>query len=124
MLSYFVCSLRLRMHRHVASQIVARYMHVPEMTCFGAGPPISEVRAAKRFPLLAPSLEGLRRFAHLISVEYFSDLLAVMVQVAAAPGLPARMRLHVLLTASDILKCVLAVLYYWSSTWPPLLLFP
>ena len=70
-----------------------------------AGAPISEARAAKRFPLLAPSLEGLRRFAHLISVEYFGDLLAVMVQVAAAPGLPARMRLHVLLTASDILKC-------------------
>ncbi|BDA51329.1 Nucleolar complex protein 3 homolog [Coccomyxa sp. Obi] len=68
------------------------------------GSPVSEARAAKRFPLLAPSLEGLRRFAHLISVEYFSDLLAVMVQIAAAPGLPARMRLHVLLTASDILK--------------------
>jgi hypothetical protein len=42
---------------------------------------MSEARAAKKFPLLAPSLAGLSRFAHLISVEYFSDLLAVMVQV-------------------------------------------
>lgn len=45
---------------------------------------MSEARAAKKFPLLAPSLAGLSRFAHLISVEYFSDLLAVMVQVC--PG--------------------------------------
>ena len=46
---------------------------------------MSEARAAKKFPLLAPSLAGLSRFAHLISVEYFSDLLAVMVQVRAQP---------------------------------------
>ncbi|EIE19958.1 hypothetical protein COCSUDRAFT_44354 [Coccomyxa subellipsoidea C-169] len=68
------------------------------------GPSVSDARAAKKFPLLAPALAGLSRYAHLISVEYFSDLLAVMVQVAAAPGLPVRLRLHVLLTASDILK--------------------
>jgi hypothetical protein len=70
-----------------------------------AGPPISEARAARKFPLLGASLSGLRRFAHLISVEYFGDLLTVMRQVAAAPGLPVGLRLQTLLTASNILKC-------------------
>lgn len=69
-----------------------------------AGAPVSEARCAKKFPLLAPALAGLSRYAHLISVEYFGDLLAVMVHIAAAPGLPPHTRLHVLLAASDILK--------------------
>lgn len=69
------------------------------------GVPISEMRAERKFPLLVPSLSGLRRYAHLISVEYFGDLLAVMQRVAAAPGLPVRIRMHTLLTAADILKC-------------------
>ncbi len=33
--------------------------------------------ARKRFPLLSPTLEGLARFAHLISVDYFGDLMQV-----------------------------------------------
>jgi hypothetical protein len=37
-------------------------------------------------------------------VEYFSDLLTVMQQIGNAPGLPLRIRLQCLLTASDILK--------------------
>lgn len=65
---------------------------------------MSEVQAVKKFPLLAPSFRGLTQYAHLISVEYFSDLLAVMQQIGNAPGLPLRTRLQCLLTASDILK--------------------
>ena len=49
---------------------------------------MSEVQAVKKFPLLAPSFRGLTQYAHLISVEYFSDLLAVMQQIGNAPGLP------------------------------------
>ncbi len=63
------------------------------------------MRCAKKFPLLAPALAGLGRFAHLISVEYFGDLLAVMQRLLASRALPVRARLALLLTASDILKC-------------------
>ena len=74
--------------------------------CFACtGPPLSEARCAKKFPLLSPALAGLARFAHLISVEYFGDLLAVMLRMLSGPGLPVRVRLAVLLTASEILKC-------------------
>lgn len=65
---------------------------------------MTEAQAAKKFPLLAPALQGLVRYGHLISVEYFSDILAVMQQIGNAPGLPLRTRLNCLLTASDILK--------------------
>ena len=69
-----------------------------------AGPPLSEARAAQKFPLLAPALAGLAHSAHLISVEYFGDLLAVMLRMLSGPGLPVRTRLAVLRTASDILR--------------------
>ncbi len=65
---------------------------------------MTETQAVKKFPLLTPALLGLTRYAHLISVEYFSDLLTVMQQIGNAPGLPLRTRLQCLLTASDILK--------------------
>ena len=65
---------------------------------------MTEAQAAKKFPLMAPALQGLTRYAHLISVEYFSDLLTVMQQIGNAPGLPLRTRLQCILTASDILK--------------------
>ena len=70
----------------------------------GAGPPVSERRAAARFPLLAPALQGLGRYAHLMGVEYFADLLVALERLLAAPGLPLRQRLLCLLTAADILK--------------------
>ena len=66
---------------------------------------MSEQRAAARFPLLAPALEGLARYAHLMGVEYFADLLAALERLLAAPGLPLRCRLLCLLTAADILRC-------------------
>ena len=75
-----------------------------ERLSWNAGPPMTEAQAAKKFPLLAPALQGLTRYAHLISVEYFSDLLTVMQQIGNAPGLPLRTRLQCILTASDILK--------------------
>lgn len=50
-------------------------------------PPMPASRFLKRFPLLAPTLEGLSRFAHLISVDYFADLMAVLEQVRAGHAL-------------------------------------
>ena len=61
-------------------------------------------KAKAKFPLLQPSLEGLARFGHSVSVEYFSDLLAVMQTLLASPRLPLPQRLQTLLTASSLLK--------------------
>ncbi|KAL0026860.1 hypothetical protein WJX77_007364 [Trebouxia sp. C0004] len=60
--------------------------------------------AQKRFPLLVPTLDGLTKYAHLIDVDYFADLLQVMQQIMQMTALPLRQRLRTLLTASDILK--------------------
>ncbi|KAK9813219.1 hypothetical protein WJX72_010918 [[Myrmecia] bisecta] len=68
------------------------------------GVALSNEQVQKRLPLLAPSLEGLARYAHLISVEYFGDLMAIMQQLLAGSALPLSARLQVLLTAADILK--------------------
>lgn len=38
---------------------------------------MTAVTAQKRLPLLLSSLHGLTKYAHLISVEYFADLLQV-----------------------------------------------
>jgi hypothetical protein len=38
-------------------------------------------KVAARFPLLAPVMAGLGRYSHLISVDYFNDLAAVLQEV-------------------------------------------
>ena len=38
---------------------------------------LTPASAQKRFPLLMPTLDGLTKYAHLIDVEYFADLLQV-----------------------------------------------
>jgi nucleolar complex protein 3 len=43
-------------------------------------------RMLKKHPLLYPVLEGLGRYAHLISVEYFNDLMAVFHEVGVYPN--------------------------------------
>jgi hypothetical protein len=67
-------------------------------------PLLSASRFAKRFPLLGPSLAGLSKFSHLISIDYFSDLMAALEEVVASPALPPAVRLRCLLTAAEILK--------------------
>ncbi len=37
----------------------------------------SPERVLRKFPLLYPTLEGLARYTHLISVDYFNDLMEV-----------------------------------------------
>ena len=68
------------------------------------GPPINEQHAASKFPLLAPALQGLVHFSHMISMEYFADILDCLLGLIRAPGLPLRLRLSCLLCASDIHK--------------------
>ena len=63
-------------------------------------------RVAHKFPLLDAALRGTAQYAHLISVDFFGDLMAELLRLLRAPGLPLPIRLQVLLTASDILRCM------------------
>ena len=45
--------------------------------CLCAGYKLTAAGAQKRFPLLMPTLDGLTKYAHLIDVDYFADLLQV-----------------------------------------------
>ena len=67
-------------------------------------PPFPASRFAKKFPLLAPVMEGLSKFAHLISIDYFQDLMAAIEELLGSHALPAAQRLRCLLTASEILR--------------------
>jgi nucleolar complex protein 3 len=54
-------------------------------------------RVARKFPLLAPSLQGIARHSHLLSLEYLPDLAAVLQSLLEPPSaLPLRERLHAL----------------------------
>lgn len=64
----------------------------------------SPSRFAKRFPLLAPTLQGLAKFAHLISVDYFQDIISTLESILESPCVPHDIRCRCLLTASDISK--------------------
>jgi nucleolar complex protein 3 len=67
-------------------------------------PPLPASRFAKRFPLLAPTMEGLSKFSHLISIDYFQDLMAALEELLGSSALPPAQRLRCLLTASEILR--------------------
>lgn len=64
----------------------------------------STSRFAKRFPLLAPTLQGLAKFAHLISVDYFQDIISTLENILESSCVPHDIRCRCLLTASDISK--------------------
>lgn len=63
----------------------AKGIHVPgngsSSSSTGLVQPWPAARVAKKFPLLQPCLDGLGRYSHLISVEYFNDLMTVMQEV-------------------------------------------
>ena len=71
----------------------------------GAAPqaPKSPRKAAKLWPLLEPTLAGIERFSHFISVEFFGDLLACLGAFTASPSLPGATRARALLAISGIL---------------------
>jgi len=64
----------------------------------------SSTRFRKRFPLMAPTLQGLARFAHLISVDYFQDIISTLEDILDSPRVPHDIRCRCLLTASEIAK--------------------
>ena len=72
-----------------------------------AGKQLGSSHLRQRFPLLLPALQGLTHFAHRLSLEYFSDLIAALLQLVKAPNLPTLERLHCLLAISDILRSAL-----------------
>jgi hypothetical protein len=43
--------------------------------------PWAAAKVHRKFPLLQPTLAGLGRYSHLISVDYFNDLMAVLQEV-------------------------------------------
>lgn len=57
------------------------------------------VKTHSLFPVTAT-----HRYTHLISVEYFNDLMDVFRQMLRFPALPLYERLRCLLSAADILK--------------------
>ena len=61
-------------------------------------------RLRSKFPLLYATLQGLEQYAHLISVDFFSDLMSELEKVLASPALPPRERLRCLLTVAQILR--------------------
>lgn len=45
--------------------------------------PWAAAKVHRKFPLLQPTLTGLGRYSHLISVDYFNDLMAVLQEVGS-----------------------------------------
>uniref|UniRef100_A0A8C8ARE4 Nucleolar complex protein 3 homolog n=1 Tax=Otus sunia TaxID=257818 RepID=A0A8C8ARE4_9STRI len=62
------------------------------------------LKKAQKSPLLPAVLEGLAKFAHLINVEFFDDLLIVLHSLIASGGLSYRESLHCVLSAFHILS--------------------
>ncbi|NXF03768.1 NOC3L protein, partial [Smithornis capensis] len=62
------------------------------------------LKKAQKSPLLPAVLEGLARFAHLINVEFFDDLLIVLHSLIASGDLSYRESLHCILSAFHILS--------------------
>ncbi|CAB4012851.1 nucleolar complex 3 homolog [Paramuricea clavata] len=55
-------------------------------------------------PLLAPVLAGLSKFAHLINVDFFADLMTVLKNLVASENVSSSDKLHCILTAFKILS--------------------
>ncbi len=82
----------------------------------------SIIKQTRRTPLLPGALEGISRFAHLVNVDFFRDLLAVLKGIirgdvlddededdpafesAQTTGAEVRLRLLAIVTAFDLLS--------------------
>ncbi|KAG6935962.1 NOC3 like DNA replication regulator, partial [Chelydra serpentina] len=62
------------------------------------------LKKVQKSPLLPAVLEGLAKFAHLINVEFFDDLLVVLHSLISSEDLSYRESLHCVLTAFHILS--------------------
>lgn len=66
--------------------------------------PISASKFTKRFPLLSATLDGLGKYCHLISVDYFQDIMMVLEELISSQALPPCIQLRCLLAAANILR--------------------
>ena len=64
-------------------------------------------RGRGAFPLLGAALEGVRRFGHHLSVDYFADLSGVLVRLLRSRRLALPLRLQALATGVAVARCVL-----------------
>ncbi|NP_001002863.1 nucleolar complex protein 3 homolog [Danio rerio] len=62
------------------------------------------LKKAQKSVLLSSVLEGLAKFAHLINLEFFDDLLAVLYNLITSGDLTYRESLHCILTSFHILS--------------------
>ncbi|XP_042312774.1 nucleolar complex protein 3 homolog isoform X2 [Sceloporus undulatus] len=62
------------------------------------------LKKAQKSPLLPAVLEGLAKFAHLINLEFFDDLLLVLHSLIVSGALSHRESLHCILSAFHILS--------------------
>ncbi|XP_030058902.1 nucleolar complex protein 3 homolog isoform X1 [Microcaecilia unicolor] len=62
------------------------------------------LKRAQKSPLLPAVLEGLAKFAHLINIEFFDDLLVVLHSLVTSDDLSYRESLHCIQTAFNILS--------------------
>lgn len=65
---------------------------------------ISASKCARKFPLLPATLDGLAKYCHLISIDYFQDLMTVLEQLIGSEALPPSIQMRCLLTAATILR--------------------
>jgi hypothetical protein len=61
------------------------------------------------FPLLGVALEGVRRYGHHISVDYFADLTSVLASLARRAALALPLRLQALATGVHISRYLCTV---------------
>ncbi|XP_004701397.1 nucleolar complex protein 3 homolog isoform X1 [Echinops telfairi] len=81
---------RLRLHTETLNIVFVTYFRI--------------LKKAQRSPLLPAVLEGLAKFAHLINVEFFDDILVVLHTLIESGDLSYRESLHCVQTAFHILS--------------------
>uniref|UniRef100_A0A8C8S0S6 Nucleolar complex protein 3 homolog n=1 Tax=Pelusios castaneus TaxID=367368 RepID=A0A8C8S0S6_9SAUR len=81
---------KLKMHTEILNIVFLTYFRI--------------LKKVQKSPLLPTVLEGLAKFAHLINIEFFDDLLVVLHSLIASGDLNYRESLHCVLTAFHILS--------------------
>ncbi|NXU50002.1 NOC3L protein, partial [Turnix velox] len=81
---------KLKMHTETLNIVFVTYFRI--------------LKKAQKSPLLPAVLEGLAKFAHLINVEFFDDLVIVLHSLIASGDLSYRESLHCILSAFHILS--------------------
>ncbi|XP_048361252.1 nucleolar complex protein 3 homolog [Sphaerodactylus townsendi] len=81
---------KLKLHTEILNVVFLTYFRI--------------LKKAQKSPLLPAVLEGLAKFAHLINLEFFDDLLVVLHSLLMSEVLTYRESLHCILSAFHILS--------------------